>query len=76
MHHGEVKIGLGLYCGLVIYLSSLTPGDLPEGGFAVSDKILHFIEYAIMVAAWGIWQEWRRVSWGLFAFCACFGVAH
>ena len=48
------KIGLGLYCGLVIYLSSLTPSDLPEGGFGVSDKILHFIEYAIMgVLAWG-----------------------
>ena len=71
------KIGLGLYCGLVIYLSSLTPSDLPEGGFGVSDKILHVIKYAIMgVLAWGgFGRSGGGFPWGLFAFCACFGVA-
>ena len=48
MLHGEVEN----WIGFVLWISNLfiesDSSDLPEGGFAVSDKILHFIEYAIM----------------------------
>ena len=41
------KIGLGIYCALVIYVSSMSPGELPRAGVAVSDKVIHLVEYAV-----------------------------
>ena len=47
------KVALVAYCGVVLYLSSMSPGDMPDGPKMVSDKVLHFVEYAIMgVLAW------------------------
>ena len=52
------KIGLGIYCALVIYVSSMSPGELPRTGVAVSDKVIHLVEYSIMgILAWG--GAWR-----------------
>ena len=48
------KIGLGIYCALVLYISSMSPGELPKTGVAISDKAIHLVEYAIMgILAWG-----------------------
>ena len=48
------KIGLGIYCSLVLYISSMSPGELPKAGVTVSDKAIHLVEYAIMgILAWG-----------------------
>ena len=72
------KIGLGLYCGLVLYVSSMTQPDLPSGPKIENfDKVLHFIEYAVMgVLAWAAFGHGKYgFAWGLFAFCACFGIA-
>ena len=33
---------------LVLYVSSMSPNDLPGDGVAVSDKALHMLEYGIM----------------------------
>ena len=71
------KIGLAAYCCLVLYASSLSLPELPDGpGIKNFDKLLHFGQYASWVsglAAFG--QEKRGFSWGLFAFCVCFGIA-
>lgn len=74
---GKWKFGLGLYCTLVIYVSSMSPGDLPDTGVEGSDKILHLIEYAIMgILAWGAFgKRGAGYPWGLLAFCVCFGIA-
>ena len=41
------------YCCLVIYLSSLSPKDLPDQALYIPDTVLHFIEYSIMgVLGW------------------------
>ncbi len=71
------KIGLGLYCVLVLYVSSMSPGEIPDTGVAVSDKAIHLAEYAIMgILAWGAFGKGGRgFPWGLLAFCACFGIA-
>ena len=71
------KIGLGLYCALVLYVSSMSPGELPKTGVAVSDKAIHLVEYAIMgILAWGAFGKGGSgFPWGLLAFCACFGIA-
>jgi hypothetical protein len=51
---GKWKIILALYCGAVLYLSSVSSGDIPEVPVKVSDKALHLVEYAIMgILAWG-----------------------
>ena len=56
------KIGLVLYCALVLYVSSMSPGDMPDTGVAVSDKALHLVEYAIMgILAWGAFGRGGRV---------------
>tara|TARA_B100000405_G_scaffold159628_1_gene111521 strand:- start:429 stop:773 length:345 start_codon:yes stop_codon:yes gene_type:complete len=71
------RVGLAAYCVVVLYLSSMSPGDLPDGPKAVSDKLLHFVEYAVMGGlAWaGFGKGAGGFPWGLFAFCACFGIA-
>ena len=71
------KIGLGLYCALVLYVSSMSPGEIPDTGVAGSDKALHLTEYAIMgILAWGAFGKGGSgFPWGLLAFCACFGIA-
>ena len=54
------KIGLGIYCALVIYVSSMSPGELPRTEVAVSDKVIHLVEYAIMgILAWGAFGKAR-----------------
>jgi len=77
MHMNMWKIGLGLYCALVLYVSSISSGELPKTGVAVSDKVIHLVEYAIMgVLAWGAFGKGSSgFPWGLLAFCACFGIA-
>ena len=71
------RVALVAYCGVVLYLSSISPGDMPAGPKMVSDKVLHFVEYAIMgVLAWAAFGRGASgFAWGLFAFCACFGIA-
>ncbi len=70
------KIGFVAYCALVLYLSSLAPGDLPDQLFAVPDYALHFVEYCLMgMLAWGAFGAGGGFPWGLFAFCSCFGIA-
>ena len=65
------------YCGLVLYLSSLSSKDLAEHAFSVPDKAIHFGEYALMgVLGWGAFgRGLSGFPWGLFAFCCCFGIA-
>ena len=51
---GKWKISLALYCGAVLYLSSMSPGEIPDAPVEVSDKALHLVEYAVMgMLAWG-----------------------
>jgi VanZ family protein len=71
------KIGLGIYCVLVLYISSMSPGELPKTEVQVSDKAIHLVEYAIMgILAWGAFSKGGAgFPWGLLAFCACFGIA-
>jgi len=38
---------LACWAGTVLWLSSLTPGELPEAAFMVSDKVNHFIAFAV-----------------------------
>ena len=73
---GKWKIILALYCGAVLYLSSMPAGDIPEAPIRVSDKALHLVEYAIMgVLAWGAFGRGRSgFPWGLLSFCVCFGI--
>ena len=42
------KIILAIYCGAVLYVSSMSPGEIPDAPVKVSDKALHLVEYAIM----------------------------
>ena len=72
------KIGLAAYCFLVLYVSSLSQSELPEGsGIKNFDKVLHFGEYAVMgVLSWAAFGRGTRgFAWGSFAFCVCFGIA-
>ena len=70
------KLFLLLYCGLVLYVSSMSPNDLPGDGVAVSDKALHMLEYGIMgILAWGAFGRGGvGFPWGLLTFCVCFGI--
>ena len=65
-----------MYCGLVLYVSSMSPNDLPGDGVAVSDKALHMLEYGIMgILAWGAFgRGGAGFPWGLLTFCVCFGI--
>ncbi|MBJ7258026.1 MAG: VanZ family protein [Chthoniobacterales bacterium] len=38
--------GLACWAGGILWLSSLTPGELPDAAFLVSDKINHFAAFA------------------------------
>ena len=63
------------YCCLVIYLSSLSPKDLPDQVLSIPDTVLHFIEYSIMgVLGWAAFGGGGGFPWALFAFCCCFGI--
>ncbi len=70
------KVVFVLYCALVLYLSSLSPNEIPDTGLEVSDKVLHLIEYALMgILAWGGFGRGSAgFPWALFAFCTCFGI--
>ncbi len=70
------KLFLLLYCGLVLYVSSMSPNDLPGDGVAVSDKALHMLEYGIMgILAWGAFGRGGvGFPWGLLTFCVSFGI--
>jgi VanZ family protein len=70
------KVSFVLYCALVLYVSSLSPKEIPDVGLDFSDKVLHLIEYALMgVLAWGSFGRGSTgFPWALFAFCACFGI--
>lgn len=67
------KIGLVIYCVLVLYMSSMSPSELSKTGVAISDKAIHLVEYAIMgIMAWGAWQRRNGVSMGLAGFLCLF----
>ena len=52
------KIILALYCGAVLYVSSMSPGEIPDAPVKVSDKALHLVEYGIMgILAWGAFER-------------------
>ena len=51
---------------LVLYVSSMSPGEIPDTGVAVSDKALHLTEYAIMGILAG--APWYGHFPGLLAF--------
>jgi len=70
------KVGFGLYCGLVLYVSSMSPSEIPDGGITDSDKALHMVEYGIMgILGWAAFgRGGAGFPWGLLAFCVCFGV--
>ncbi len=38
---------LACWAGAILWLSSLTPRELPEAAFLVSDKLNHFIAFAV-----------------------------
>ena len=71
------KIIFVAYCFLIIFLSSLTPEDLPNNSWSVHDHVLHIIEYAVLgILAWGAFgRGGDGFPWALFAFCCCFGIA-
>ena len=73
---GKWKITLGLYCGAVLYLSSMSPGEIPESTVEVSDKALQLVEYESMgiLARGAFGKGGAGFPWGLLAFCACFGI--
>jgi VanZ family protein len=70
------KISFFIYCGLVLYLSSLSPKEIPDAAFSIPDEALHFIEYALMgVLGWGAFGRGSSgFPWAIFAFCCCFGI--
>ena len=70
------KVGLVVYCGLVLYVSSLGSGDLPDTGYKIPDKLIHVIEYALMgTLAWGgFGKGGNGFPWGILVFCICFGI--
>ena len=70
------KIAFVGYCALVLYLSSMSPCDLPEGGVPVSDKAMHMVEYGLMgILSWGAFgRSGAGFPWGLLLFCVCFGI--
>ena len=59
------KIGLGIYCALVLYISSMSPGGAETG--CKFRKAIHLVEYAIMgILAWGAFSgesAFRGVCW-------------
>lgn len=71
------RIGFLIYCCLVLYLSSLSPKELPDEALRVPNHALHFVEYAVMgILGWAAFG--RGVAgfpWAIFAFCCCFGIA-
>ena len=70
------KVVFLCYCGAVLYLSSMSPGQLPDGKVAISDKALHMLEYGLMgILAWGAFgRSASGFPWGLLTFCVCFGI--
>jgi len=71
------KIGFFIYCGLVLYVSSLSPKEIPDAAFSIPDEAIHFVEYALMgVLGWGAFGRGSSgFPWAIFAFCCCFGIA-
>ena len=65
-----------LYCGLILYVSSLAPKELPDGHSVVSDKVLHLLEYGLWgILCWGAFVKRRGFfPWGLVVFGAWFGI--
>jgi len=69
------KIIFFLYAGLILWVSSLAPADLPKETAAIPDYILHFCEYGLLaVLAWAAFGGGAGFPWGLFALCVCFGI--
>ena len=64
------------YCGVILYVSSLSPKELPELVFVISDKVLHLGEYGLLgILAWGAFGVRKGVfPWGLVALGAWFGI--
>ena len=71
------KIGLAAYCCLVLYVSSLSQPELPDGpGIKNFDKLLHFGEYAVMgVLSWAAFGQKKEGFPGDSLPFVCFGIA-
>lgn len=65
------------YCGLILFLSSLSPGEIPQDALTVPDKLAHFVIYAgLGIFCWGgFGRGGVGFPWAVFAFCVCFGIA-
>ena len=64
------------YCGVILYVSSLTLDTVPEPVFVISAKVLHLGEYGLFgILAWGAFGVRKGVfPWGLVALGAWFGI--
>ena len=64
------------YCGLILYVSSLSLDKVPEPVFLLSDKILHLCEYGLFgVLSWGAFAVRKGIfPWGLVVLGAWFGI--
>jgi VanZ family protein len=70
------KIVFLVYCALVLFLSSLSPEEIPDQFYSFPDEILHFVEYALLgILGWGAFgRDSTGFPWAIFAFCCCFGI--
>ncbi len=49
-----------VWAGSILFLSSLTPKELPEVAFVLSDKVLHFVAFA--TGGWLASNAWRATG--------------
>jgi VanZ family protein len=70
------KILFLAYCGVILYVSSLTLDRMPEPVFLISDKVLHLCEYGLFgILSWGAFGVRKGVfPWGLVVLGAWFGI--
>ena len=70
------KIIFFLYCGVILFLSSLSPGEIPQDALTVPDKLAHFVLYAgLGTLSWGGFGRGNAgFPWALFSFGVCFGI--
>ena len=70
------KILFLAYCGLILFVSSLSPKELPEGSAFISDKFLHICEYGLFgILSWGAFAVRKGIfPWGLVVLGAWFGI--
>jgi VanZ family protein len=73
-----LKLPAPLVAGLIWVLSSQSSLPRPEGVFGL-DKAEHFLAYAVLSAAAGLWispASWRRRAWTCFLLIAGIAAAY